>query len=185
MNARRKGLKKESGQAFFPWALSLQSSLHSARRLLGLKGAVGKLGNRVRPAFDLDYLPAPEWGQHRPASMLRFALAGARAFQSNEGGRIRLPNHRGSRDLPIGFRVVPMEGQIVARTTTRLKVHRAFHLPELVRDIYCLGPRRDPLASRGQDSSFANRSWDRSQLLFLRVAGCRISPVLSEPHRVE
>ena len=32
----------------------------------------------------------------------------------------------------------------------RGKVHRAFHLPELVRDIYCLGPRRDPLASRGK-----------------------------------
>ena len=43
MNARRKGSKKESGQAFSPWALSLQSSLHSARRLLGLKGPLGTL----------------------------------------------------------------------------------------------------------------------------------------------
>ena len=43
MNARRKGSKKESGQAFSPWALSLQSSLHSARRLLGLKGPLGNV----------------------------------------------------------------------------------------------------------------------------------------------
>ena len=43
MNARRKGLKKESGQALSPWTLSLQSSLHSARRLLGLKGPLGNL----------------------------------------------------------------------------------------------------------------------------------------------
>ena len=50
----------------------------------------------------------------------------------------------------ISFRVVPVEDQSVARTTTRLKVHRPFHFPELMRDIYCLGPRRDPLASGGK-----------------------------------
>jgi hypothetical protein len=33
----------------------------------------------------------------------------------------------------ISFRVVHVEDQIVARTTTRLKVHRPFHFPELVR----------------------------------------------------
>ena len=38
-----KGSKKESGQGFSPWALSLQSPLHSARRLLGLKGPLGSL----------------------------------------------------------------------------------------------------------------------------------------------
>jgi hypothetical protein len=50
----------------------------------------------------------------------------------------------------ISFRVLRMEDQIVGRTTTRLKVHRPFDFPEFVRDIYCPGPRRDPLASRGK-----------------------------------
>jgi hypothetical protein len=43
MNARRKGSKKESSQGFSPWVLSFQSSLRSARRLLGLKGPLGNL----------------------------------------------------------------------------------------------------------------------------------------------
>ena len=41
------------------------------------EGSVGNLGNLVRSQFDLDHLPTPEWGQHRPAGMLRFALARA------------------------------------------------------------------------------------------------------------
>jgi hypothetical protein len=62
---------------------------------------------------------------------------------------------------------------------------RARRLPEFVRDIYCLGPRRDPLASRGKIHFSQIGPGTGASYFFLRAAGCRISPVLSEPHRAE
>jgi hypothetical protein len=149
------------------------------------EGTVGNLGNLVRSQFDLDHLPTPEWGQHRPAGMLRFALARAGTVQSIEGGRVRLSNYRSSRDLPNQFPRCPRgrsnrgADHDAAEGSPTLPFSRtgARHLLS--------GSTTGPARFGRKDSSFANRSWDRSQLLFLRAAGCRISPVLSELHRAE
>jgi hypothetical protein len=63
-------------------------TLAFGQKIARSEGTVGKLGDPVRSAFDLDHLPTPEWGLHRAAVMLRFALARAGTFQSKEGGRI-------------------------------------------------------------------------------------------------
>ena len=150
MNARRKGLKKESGQALSPWTLSLQSSLHSARRLLGLKGPLGNLEIVSDQHSIWIIYPRPNGASIAQRACFDSLLRGEGHFSRTKADGFDYQIIGALGTYQIGFRVVPMEGQIVARTTTRLKVHRAFHLPELVRDIYCLGPRRDPLASRGK-----------------------------------
>jgi hypothetical protein len=50
----------------------------------------------------------------------------------------------------ISFRLTLVGEQIVARTTTRLKVSRRFHFRESVRDIYALGPTKNPFSSSGR-----------------------------------
>ena len=150
MNVRRKGSKKESGQGFSAWALSLQSSLHSARRLLGLKGPLGTLEILSDQHSIWIIYPRPNGACIAQRACFDSLLQGRGYFSRKKADGFDYQIIGALGTYQISFRVVPVEDQIVARTTTRLKVNRAFHLPELVRDIYCLGPRRDPLASRGK-----------------------------------
>jgi hypothetical protein len=149
MNARPKGSKKEAGQGFSPWGC--RSNLRcSGRRLLRLKGALGTLEILSdRNSIWIIY-PRPNGASIAQRACFDSLLQGRGQFSRSKAGGFDYQIIGALGTYQISFRVVPVEDQIVARTTTRLKVHRPFDFPELVRDIYCLGPRRDPLASGGK-----------------------------------
>jgi hypothetical protein len=146
MNARRKGSKKEAGRGFSPWTLSLQSSLRSARRLLRLKGPLGTLEILSdRNSIWIIY-PRPNGAGIAQRACFDSLLQGRGQFSRSKADGFDYQIIGALGTYQISFRVVPVEDQIVARTTTRLKVHRPFYFLELVREIYCL----DPLASGGK-----------------------------------
>ena len=140
MNARPKGSRKGAGQGFSPWALSLESSLRSGRRLLRLKGALGTLEILSdRNSIWIIY-PRPNGASIAQRACFDSLLQGRGQFSRKKADGFDYQIIGALGTYQISFRVVPVEDQIVARTTTRLKAHGPFHFPELVRDIYCLGP---------------------------------------------
>ena len=124
--------------------------MRSARRLLRLKGALGTLEILSdRNSIWIIY-PRPNGASIAQRACFDSLLQGRGQFSRKKADGFDYQIIGALGTYQISFRVVPVEDQIVARTTTRLKAHRPFHFPELVRDIYCLGPRRDPLASGGK-----------------------------------
>jgi hypothetical protein len=110
MNARPKGSKKEAGQGFCPWALSLQSSLRSARRLLRLKGPLGTLEILSdRNSIWIIY-PRPKGASIAQRACFDSLLQG-RGTKA-DGFDYQIIGALGT--YQISFRVVPVKDQIVA-----------------------------------------------------------------------
>ena len=120
-----KGSKKESGQGFSPWALSLQSPLHSARRLLGLKGPLGSLEILSDQHSIWIIYPRPNGACIAQRSCFDSLLQGRGHFSRKKADGFDYQIIGALGTYQISFRVVSVKDQIVTRTTTRLKVNRA------------------------------------------------------------